>query len=172
MHIWKIQKIMRKEKISYIILPPRDSLYHFGFYLSRPVNGFLSIHPFACVLCSNKIGVVLYILFKFFFFMAAIKRMMFCSIFFATELTDNCIYYRSSILWSTKFLVKKGNWIPTLTLLVVWPWIRYLITLCVSLLISKIGIMMVYLFQRAERIKHINLIWSSQNNAWHIVNAM
>ena len=72
---------------------------------------YQSIH--LCVLCSKKIGVILYILFKFFFFMVAIKRMMFCSIFFATELTYCCIYYKSSILWRKKFLVNKGNWIPT-----------------------------------------------------------
>lgn len=40
--------------------------------------------------------------------------MIFCPIISAAEVTYYCIYYKSTILGRTKFLVNKVNGIPTL----------------------------------------------------------
>lgn len=109
----------KKKKRSCVILPPRDHLcYHFGFYLPRFFNAFLSMYPFVCVLCGNKIGAALYrhtvqILSSY---GSNEKNDVSFLCIFVTELTYFCISYKSSILWRTKFLVIKGNWIPILTL--------------------------------------------------------
>lgn len=66
------------------------------------------------------------------------------------------LYLEEQSSLSTKLMASQ------LSTLVVWSWIRYLTTLCLSLIVSKTGITMAYIFWRVNvRIKCRNWIGSS-----------